>query len=105
MLAYTLAQRTQEIGVRLALGATPGDVVSLIVRQGLKVVAVGLVAGLVVAFALSYFLSPTLVRVPAGDPMIFVGITALLTAVAAFACWLPARRAARVDPLEALRAE
>ena len=105
VLAYTLAQRTQEIGVRLALGATPDNVVGLIVGQSLKVVAVGLAAGLVVAFVLSCFLSPILVRVPVGDPAIFAGITALLTAVAAFACWLPARRAARVDPLEALRAE
>jgi predicted permease len=105
VLSYSVAQRTQEIGVRLALGATPDNVVGLIVRQGLVVVAVGLTVGLVIAFALSYYLGPTLVHVHAGDPAIFVGIAALLTAVAAFACWLPARRAARVDPLEALRAE
>jgi predicted permease len=105
VLSYSVAQRTHEIGVRLALGATPRDVVAMTVRQGLQVVAVGLAAGLVVAFACSLYLTALLVRVPAGDPQTFLSIPVLLLAVAALAVWLPARRAARVDPMEALRAE
>lgn len=105
VLSYSVAQRTHEIGVRLTLGATPRHVVAMIVRQGLHVVIIGLAAGLVVAFVFSLYLSAVLVRVPAGDPLIFLLIPALLLAVAVLAAWLPARRAARVDPMEALRSE
>jgi predicted permease len=105
VLSYSVAQRTHEIGVRLALGASPHNVVALIVRQGIAVVATGLVVGLGAVYPASFYLRRILVEVPAGDPAVFLPIPALLLAVAWLACWLPARRATRVDPLEALRAE
>lgn len=105
VLAYAVAQRTQEIGVRLTLGATPRGVVFEIARQGMKVVAIGGVLGWLVALAIGWYLRPRLVGVPVGDPAIYAGIPAVLLIVAAFACWLPARRAAKVDPMVALRAE
>jgi predicted permease len=105
VLSYSVAQRTHEIGVRLTLGATPRNVVAMIVGQGLRVVAGGLAAGLVAAFVCSLHLSTVLVKVPAGDPLVFLSIPVLLLGVAVLATWLPARRAARVDPIIALRAE
>jgi macrolide transport system ATP-binding/permease protein len=105
VLSYSVAQRTHEIGVRLALGASPHNVVALIVRQGIAVVATGLVVGLGTVYPASFYLRRILVEVPAGDPAVFLPVPALLLAVAWFACWLPARRATRVDPLEALRSE
>jgi len=105
VLAYSLAQRTQEIGVRIALGATPGGVVRQMVREGMAVALAGSTCGLIVALGAGWFFRPVLVGVPFGDPLIYLGIPTLLLAVAALACWLPARRAARVDPLIALRAE
>ncbi|MEY2880743.1 MAG: hypothetical protein RLZZ15_3123 [Verrucomicrobiota bacterium] len=105
VLAFAVAQRTQEIGVRLTLGATPASVVALIVREGMKVVLVGAALGWVVAFALGWFLREKLVGVSALEPVVYAGVPALLLAVAALACWLPARRAAKVDPMAALRAE
>ncbi len=105
VLAYAVGQRTQEIGVRLTLGATPRGVVFEIVRQGMKVVAFGAAAGWLVALTLGWYLRPRLVGIPFGDPVIYAGIPALLLVVAVFACWLPARRAANVDPIAALRAE
>ena len=105
VLSYSVAQRTQEIGVRLTLGASPRKVVALIVRQGIAVVATGLVAGLGIVFVASFYLSRILVKVPPGDPTVFLSIPALLLTIACLACWLPARRAAKVDPIVALRAE
>ncbi|HUR60338.1 MAG TPA: FtsX-like permease family protein, partial [Opitutaceae bacterium] len=105
VLAYAVAQRTQEIGVRLTLGATPRGVVFQIVRQGMKVVALGAALGWLVAFGLGWYLRPKLIGLGHLDPGIYLGIPAALLLVAAFACWLPARRAARVDPIAALRAE
>ncbi len=105
VLSYSVAQRTHEIGVRLALGASPRNVVALIVRQGFAVVAAGLAVGLGIVGAASYYLSPILVRVPPGDPTVFLTVPALLLGIAWLACWQPARRAARVNPIEALRAE
>ena len=105
VLAYSVAQRTHEIGVRLTLGATPGTVVALIVREGVRMVVVGLAAGFAAAFGLSVYLGAMLVKVPAGDPLVFAPLGALLLIVATLAAWLPARRAARVDPMIALRAE
>jgi predicted permease len=105
VIAYALAQRTREIGVRLALGASPRRVVSLMIWQGLRTVLVGSAIGAVVALALGYVLRDRLVGVHFGDPTIYLGVPLLLLAVATLACWLPARRAARVDPLVALRAE
>lgn len=105
VLAYAVAQRTREIGVRLALGATPGRVVLQIMREGLAVVGIALVIGWGIALTFGWYLQPKLIRVPVGDPVIYAGVPAVLLVVAIFACWLPARRAAEVDPLTALRAE
>jgi predicted permease len=105
VLSYSVAQRTHEIGVRLALGASPRNVVTLIVRQGFAVVATGLVVGLGTVYVASFYLSRILVKVPPGDPTVFLTVPALLLAIAWLACWLPARRATRVDPIIALRAE
>jgi ABC-type antimicrobial peptide transport system permease subunit len=105
VLAYAVAQRTQEIGVRLTLGATPGSVVLQMVRQGMTVVVIGAAFGWCLALGMGWFLRFKLVGVPLGDPVIYAGIPALLLIVSAFACWLPARRAAGVDPMTALRTE
>ncbi|HTZ20778.1 MAG TPA: ABC transporter permease [Opitutaceae bacterium] len=105
VLSYSVAQRTHEIGVRLALGASPRNVVALIVRQSIAVVAPGFVVGLGAVYLASFYLSRILVKVSPGDPTVFLAVPSLLLAVAWLACWLPARRAARVDPMIALRAE
>jgi len=105
VVSYSVAQRTQEIGVRLSLGATPARVVSMILRQGLGVVGVGLGLGLVFSFACNWVIAPTLVAVRTGDPGIFVGVPTLLFAIGLLACWMPARRASVVNPVEALRVE
>ena len=105
VIAYSVVQRTQEIGIRMALGAQRGDVLQLILRGGLKLVALGVVLGLAGALALTRVLQSQLFGVSAHDPLAFVANAALLLAVAALACLLPALRATRVDPLTALRAE
>ena len=105
VISYTVTQRTHEIGIRMALGAQMGDVLRLILRQGLALVLIGIVIGLAGALALSRVMESLLFEVSATDPVIFVSISLLLLAVALLACWIPARRAARVDPLVALRYE
>lgn len=105
VIVYSLGQRVQEIGVRLALGATPRGVVRMIVWQGLRTILIGTAIGLAISFFAGYLLKPVLVGVPLGDPLVYGGVPALLLGVALLACWLPARRAARVDPMTALRAE
>jgi ABC-type antimicrobial peptide transport system permease subunit len=105
VIAYAVSQRRNEIGVRLALGAAPGTVVAMIVTQGAVVVLCGVAAGLALAAAGSGVLSSLLFGVSPHDPVIFVKVAALLSAVACAACWLPARNAARVSPTEALRAD
>ena len=105
VLAYAVAQRTQEIGVRLALGATPRGIVCMVMREGLRVVVASALVGWLLAFAIGWFLSRRIGNVALGDPLIYLGVPALLLAVAGFACWLPARKASHVDPLCALRAE
>lgn len=105
VLSHGVASRTREIGVRLALGATPGGIVRLVVRQGLGIVVTGLGAGLVLALGAGRFLEAKLYGVSARDPVALGTVVAVLLVVAVVACLLPARRAAKTDPLTALRAE
>jgi putative ABC transport system permease protein len=105
VIAYTVQQRTREIGIRIALGASRDGVVAMVVRRGLILALAGIALGSAAAYAVSRVLQSLLFGVGARDPMTFVAVAALLGAVAVLASWLPARRAARVDPLAAMRAE
>lgn len=105
LMAYSVEQRTQEMGIRLALGASAPQVKNMVVFQGLRLALVGVVVGLAAAFGLARLLAAFLYGVGAWDPLVFVVAPLLLTAVAFFAVWLPAQRASRVDPVEALRYE
>jgi macrolide transport system ATP-binding/permease protein len=105
VMSYVVAGRTREIGLRMALGAQSGNVRSLILRQGMTLALIGSIIGLAIAFGATRLLKSVLYGVSASDPMTFVGVTFLLATVALLACWLPARRATRVDPIIALRAE
>jgi ABC-type antimicrobial peptide transport system permease subunit len=105
VMAYSVTQRTQEIGVRVALGATTRNVLSMVVGEGLKMTVVGLAAGLTGAFWLTRWMASLLFEVSATDPLTFVMVGIGLTAVGLLACFVPARRAARVDPMVALRYE
>jgi putative ABC transport system permease protein len=104
-VAYTVEQRTGEIGVRMALGAQTRDVLRLVVNQGMKPVVIGLGIGIVAAFALGRLIASQLFEVSAHNPALLGGATVLLAAIALLACLLPARRAALVDPVQALRTE
>ncbi len=105
LMAYSVEQRTQEIGIRLALGAPATSVKNMIVRQGMTLTLVGVVVGVGSAYLLSRFVSSFLFGVTATDPLIFVAVPLVLSTVALLAVWLPARRASRIDPIIALRAE
>jgi putative ABC transport system permease protein len=105
VISYSVTQRTQEVGIRMALGAQTGDVIRLILKQGLTLTLIGVAAGVLGALAAARVMSGLLYGVTATDPATFVAISLLLAAVALLACYLPARRAARVEPIAALRRE
>jgi len=105
VMSYSVAQRTQEIGVRMALGARPLDVLKLVVRQGMMLALIGVIVGLAGALALTRVMSSLLFGVTERDPITFVAVAALLIVVAFIACFVPAHRATRIDPLIALRCE
>jgi ABC-type antimicrobial peptide transport system permease subunit len=105
VIAYTVVQRTREFGIQLALGASQGRVLREVLRRGLMLVGVGVLAGVIGAVAFSRVLGALLYEVSATDPAVFAGIVALLAVVGAVASYAPARRATRVDPAVALRAE
>ncbi len=105
VISYVVGQKTREIGLRIALGASRSAVMRMILSQGGKLAAAGVILGLAASFALTRLMSAMLFGVSASDPLTFVIVATLLTAVALAACYIPARRAMRVDPMEALRHE
>jgi putative ABC transport system permease protein len=104
-MTYSVQQRTQEIGIRMALGASPGSVRKMVVLQGMRLAAIGVVIGIAAALALTRFMAGLIYGVKTWDPVVFVTIAALLGTVSWLATYIPARRASRVDPMVSLRYE
>ncbi|HEX7958604.1 MAG TPA: FtsX-like permease family protein, partial [Terriglobales bacterium] len=105
VISYSVTQRTQEMGVRMALGAAPGDLLRLIVAGGTRLAAIGIAAGILAALILTRFMSSMLFGVHPADPLTFVAVSIVLLLVVLFACYVPARRATKIDPMVALRYE
>jgi ABC-type antimicrobial peptide transport system permease subunit len=105
VMSYAVEQQTQELGIRMALGADQGQVLKLILRQGMTPAGIGVLSGLAIAFALTRVLASLLYGVKAYDPLTFVAVALILTAIALFSTYIPARRAMNVDPVVALRDE
>jgi ABC-type antimicrobial peptide transport system permease subunit len=105
VIAYSVSQRRRELGIRIALGAGKSDVLKMVISQGIKLALIGVAIGLAGALGLTRFLSGLLYGVTPGDPLTLVAVSALLIAVALLASYIPARQAAKVDPLVALRHE
>ena len=105
LMAYSVQQRTQEIGIRMALGAEAGDVRKLVIVQGMPLALIGVAIGIIAALCLMRLIATLLYGVKTWDPVTFITVPLLLAAVALFAVWLPARRATRIDPVDALRYE
>lgn len=105
VMSYAVSQRTNEIGIRIALGAQSGDVLRLVIRQGMMLALAGMGIGLLAAFGLTRLMSGLLFGISATDPLTFSTIGLLLGVVALLACWIPAKRATKVDPMIALRYE
>ena len=103
VISFSVNERTREIGIRMALGAKRRDLLKMVLGQGMSVAVVGICAGLAIAFALTRLLKTLLFEVSATDPKTFLAVASTLTVVALLACYLPARRATRVDPLVALK--
>jgi ABC-type antimicrobial peptide transport system permease subunit len=103
LTAYSIRRRQQEIGIRIAMGARPEDVTRMMLLHGLRLIFLGVIIGLLSAFALARLIAGLLFGVTARDPLVFAAVPVLLTAIAVFAVWVPSRRAARMNPIEALR--
>jgi putative ABC transport system permease protein len=105
VMAYAVTQRSHEIGIRMALGAEPADVLRMVVNDGMKLAGIGLLIGIAASYAAVHYLASQLVGVKTKDPITVVCVSVGLALIAISACYFPARRATRVDPLEALRHE
>ena len=105
VMTYSMSQRTQEIGIRMAIGARPSQVLRLVIGEGMRLCVIGAAAGVVLALLLMRFAASVLYGVSSSDLLTCVGATSILVAFALLMTWLPARRASRIDPIEALRFE
>jgi putative ABC transport system permease protein len=105
VIAYGVARRTNEFGIRFALGAVARDIIGLVMKEGLRLAAVGLAVGLVVSFGLTRLMQRLLYEVSPTDPVLFTSVALFICSIAALACFVPAFRATKVNPVEALRAE